>query len=197
MKVIVLPDESEYVNVYSISDITNENKAFILKNDIVISEAYNQDYIINEFNGALLNPDGYLITIEQSTGLRALCKYNYGLFQGVKLNAFISNDYDMSVCGLTEFNLGFMKDCELDSEIETIRGRVELNNIYDSALRCTYTLLPNPNGSSYITVIPMNLFDSDIQFIFRGVTTSMEEQNRILPVNTVYKQIIEQGDFED
>ncbi|NCA92702.1 hypothetical protein EOM82_05560 [bacterium] len=189
---IVLPEESEYVEVYSISDLTSENKTFVLKSDITISDDYLGYYALKAFNGVFLNPDGYSITIEESSGLTSLIEYNYGLLEGIKLNARINfHNYDLSICGLTIYNEGLIKDCELEADIEMVKGRISLNNIYGSTLSCSYNItafgsLGYNYGYSY-----KNLNESNIQFTFSGNTANIEGEDCILPVNTVYKQILE------
>lgn len=190
---IVLPEESEYIAVYSINDITSENKAFILKNDIVVTELFGEPYVLEEFNGVLLNPDGYMITIEESSELKALFRYNYGVIDGIKLNAqIIEESYNLflPICGLTVYNSGVIKDCELEAEIEMHRGGIFLENIFNSDLRCAYTIREHTNNAGFLNYNYQVLKNSDILFTFSGATQNIKAENSVLYINTNYKQVI-------
>jgi len=198
---IVIGEESEYVDVRSIGDLTSESKAFILRNDLVLSEPCENSYVLEFFSGILLNPDGYNITIEESSGLSALCRYNFGMFEGIKLNAAISSEGPVnSICGLTNFNEGFIKDSELNAEIETTRGLNFLGRIYNTTLHCTYTIIPyeGDGENNIFTSLLFNpsqgLKDNDIQFTLRGEPIGIEETDEIIGINTRYRIIIEAPD---
>jgi hypothetical protein len=188
---IILSEVSDYVEVYSLDDLTAENKTFILKNDIVVTEAYNRNYLLYIFNGVLINPDGYTITIEESSGLSAICNYNLGVFDGIILSAELGFcDYSLtSVCGLTIYNEGFITDCDLEAEFETTGGKVRLDNIYDSTLNCNITIIETETNTR-CTFTYRNLKNTDIQFNYRGYTEGLAEEELYLPENSSYTQII-------
>lgn len=111
---IILSEEEERAEVHSIDDLTGENKTFVLKNDIVISESLDRGWLLTTFNGVFINPDGYSITIEESSGLTALSRFNRGVFDGIIVNTPDCGADEPPYFGLTMFNSGLLNNCRLN-----------------------------------------------------------------------------------
>lgn len=190
---IVLSEESEYVEVQTIADLTDENKTFILKNDIIISDTYSNYYILDFFTGVLLNPDGYTITIEESSGIKAICLYNLGVFEGINISANIGYcEFLIPLCGLAISNEGLIIDCDAEIELELKYGNLYINNVYNS------TLIYNHKIRYYDTEVKVghnysyfNIKSNDIILSFRGNTENIYECDYIIPQNTRLRKILE------
>lgn len=191
---IIISKESEYVEVHSLDDLTEENKTFILKNDIVASEPYNRSYLLNTFKGVFINPDGYTITIEESAGLSSICVNNLGVFDGINMSAELGycNTSLIPICGLAVFNEGLINNCELEASLETRSGSLRLINIHNSRLRCAFMMiaLEDTNHPKY-SYLYNNLLNCDIEFTFSGDTEQISEGDFYLPKNNSYRVIIE------
>lgn len=117
INVIVLDSEDEYIPVYTYSDLGEEYRTYVLMNDIEIDES---DRVLTQFNGVLLNPEGYVINLNKEL-LYYFAYSNQGYIEGLIYNAIINNVFErkMEISYLMSDNYGIITDCEFNIEIVT------------------------------------------------------------------------------
>lgn len=130
-------DESEYLPfTFDSSSLTG---SYIITQDITLP--YNKAHWLYEsvFEGILINPYGYTITIDEEGGGRegrawkpALFKENRGIIDGIKIRyeSDLTNGCDEGFYGVVKSNLGLVRNCELSGSVcvKTEEYRVEEEN---------------------------------------------------------------------
>ncbi len=117
-------------------DTSSLTGSYIITQDITLP--YNQAHWLYEsvFEGILINPYGYTITIDEEGGGRngrawesALFKENRGIIDGVKIRyeSDLTNGCDEGFYGVVKHNLGLLRNCELSGAVcvKTEEYRVE------------------------------------------------------------------------
>lgn len=103
-------DYSDYIEVYDITDFNNSSGNYILKNNIIFDTAslYYAD-CFNEFNGIIINPFNYSITINRPTLFNEVT--SNAILNGLIINTnYISQDIQ---AGIAISNYGAIINCKV------------------------------------------------------------------------------------
>lgn len=182
---IVMSDDA--VPVYSLSDITDQNTTFVLKNDITVSEPLSQngDFIIDVFRGVLLNPDGYAINIEDGANAQYFIRRNYGALIGLKLN-FSTNTENKSFSGLSRTSSGLLQDCDISCTVYASVLNISLGSCYNTS----YSVICFSNADEkfvFWNIYVDETTDSSISVILLGDNISAESFTKAVGNNSTYE----------